>query len=57
MDVISFNIIFTVAFFTAFMVMVIWVFLPRRKSRYDDAAQLPFVTDQQESAREPQRHE
>ncbi|MFN3713167.1 MAG: cbb3-type cytochrome oxidase subunit 3 [Alcanivoracaceae bacterium] len=57
MDAINFNIIFTVAFFTAFMVMVIWVFLPRRKSRYDDAAQLPFVADQKESAREPQRHE
>jgi cbb3-type cytochrome oxidase subunit 3 len=57
MDVISFNIVFTVAFFTAFMVMVIWVFLPRRKSRYDDAASLPFVADQQESGQEPQRHE
>jgi cytochrome c oxidase cbb3-type subunit IV len=56
MDVINFNILFTVAFFTAFIVMVVWVFLPRRKARYDDAAQLPFTDDKHEFG-ESKRHE
>jgi len=57
MDVISFQTGFTLMFFLAFMTMVIWVFWPARKSRYDDAAQLPFDADRTEFGREPQRHE
>jgi len=57
MDVISFQTGFTLLFFIAFMVMVVWVFWPGRKSRYDDAANLPFKADHNEFSREPQRHE
>jgi len=57
MDVISFQTGFTLMFFLAFMTMVIWVFWPTRKSRYDDAAQLPFDADRSDSVGEPQRHE
>jgi cbb3-type cytochrome oxidase subunit 3 len=57
MDVISFQTGFTLMFFIAVMVMVIWVFWPGRKSRYEDAANLPFKADHNEFSREPQRHE
>ena len=57
MDAINFQTVFTLVFFIAFMVMVVWVFWPSRKSRYKDAADLPFVADKNEFGREPQRHE
>jgi cbb3-type cytochrome oxidase subunit 3 len=57
MGVINFQIGFTLVFFLAFMTMVIWVFWPTRKSRYDAAADLPFVADHNEFGREAQRHE
>ncbi|MCC1497760.1 cbb3-type cytochrome c oxidase subunit 3 [Alcanivorax sp. 1008] len=57
MDVITFQTGFTLIFFLAFMTMVIWVFWPGRKSRYDAAADLPFVADKNEFGRESQRHD
>ena len=57
MNVITFQSAFTLAFFLAFVTMVAWVFWPGRKSRYDDAANLPFADEKTDLAREPQRHE
>lgn len=57
MDAITFQTVFTLVFFLAFMAMVVWVFWPGRKSRYKDAADLPFVADKKEFGQEPQRHE
>jgi cbb3-type cytochrome oxidase subunit 3 len=34
--------IWTLLFMTVFIVMVVWVYLPRRRKHYDDAAALPF---------------
>jgi cytochrome c oxidase cbb3-type subunit 4 len=57
MSAINFQIVFTLVFFLAFMAMVAWVFWPGRKSRYNDAANLPFVADKNEFGRESQRHD
>ena len=56
MNVINFHSVLTLIFFIAFVVMVIWVYLPARKRHYEDAAQLPFEDDRQ-SDREAKRHE
>ena len=45
MDLRTFQILFTVIFFAGFVAMVIWVYWPGRKSRYQDAANLPFVDE------------
>lgn len=42
MDIGTIHGIYTVIFMTAFIGMGVWVFLPRRKKTYDDAAALPF---------------
>lgn len=34
--------IYTLLFMLAFIGMAVWVYLPRRKKTYDDAASLPF---------------
>lgn len=34
--------IYTLLFMFAFIVMGVWVFLPRRKKTYDDVASLPL---------------
>ena len=56
MSAISFHSLLTLIFFVAFVVMVIWVYLPARKHRYDNAAQLPFEHERQ-SQREAKDHE
>lgn len=43
MNVIDFHSILTVLFFVAFIGMVIWVYLPRRKKVYTQASELPFA--------------
>lgn len=35
----------TVAAFTVFVGILVWAFLPSRKSQFDDAAQLPFRSE------------
>lgn len=42
MDIGTIHGIYTVIFMVAFIGMGIWVFLPRRKKKYDDAANLPM---------------
>lgn len=42
MDIGTIHGIYTVVFMLAFLVMAVWVFLPRRKHRYDDVAALPM---------------
>lgn len=34
--------IYTLLFMLTFIGMAVWVYLPRRKKTYDDAASLPF---------------
>lgn len=41
----GFHTVLTVLFFIAFIVMVVWVWLPRRKKHYDDAARMPLDDD------------
>lgn len=47
--------IYTLIFMGAFLVMAVWVFLPRRKKTYDDAAALPFKDGEQRSDRQQDR--
>lgn len=56
MTAISFHNMLTLIFFVAFVVMVVWVYLPARKGHYDNAANLPFEGDAQ-SKGEAKHHE
>lgn len=56
MDVIDFHSVLTLVFFVTFIAMVVWVYLPGRKHRYDSAAQLP-LDGQREFNQEAGRHE
>lgn len=42
MNAVDFHTVLTVLFVIAFVCMVVWVYLPSRKSVYQKAAQLPF---------------
>ncbi len=42
MDIGTIHGIYTLIFMFAFIGMGVWVFLPRRKKNYDDAAALPL---------------
>lgn len=55
MTLIDFHSGLTVLFFVVFIGMVIWVFLPSRKTVYDNAAQLPF--DGEPTQQEKRNHE
>lgn len=50
--------IYTLLFMFTFIGMAVWVYLPRRKKTYDDAASLPFHDEknggrkQQENSRQ-----
>lgn len=57
MSAIDFHSVLTVLFFVAFMVMVIWVYLPRRKHKYQEHAWLPFVDEDAPARREDRDHE
>lgn len=51
----GFHTVLTVIFFAAFIVMVIWVWLPRRKKKYDEAARLPL--DDKPSRNDTREHD
>lgn len=42
MDIGTIHGIYTLIFMTAFIALGVWVFLPRNRKTYDDAANLPF---------------
>lgn len=45
MSLINYHVVVTVIFVIAFVAMVIWVYLPRRKTTYDDIANQPLEDD------------
>lgn len=50
--------IYTLIFMIAFVVMGVWVFLPKRKKTYDDVASLPMSdTDEARDARQTHRQD
>ena len=50
--------IYTLIFMFAFIVMGVWVFLPKRKKTYDDVAALPMSdTDEARDASQPRRQD
>lgn len=49
--------IYTLIFMLAFIVMAVWVFLPKRRKTYDDAAALPFRDERMERQNDPHRPE
>ena len=46
MDINLLRIIVTVAAFAGFVGIVVWTYLPSRKAQLDDAAQLPFIAQE-----------
>lgn len=49
--------IYTLIFMLAFIVMAVWVFLPKRRKTYDDAAALPFRDERMERQNDSRRPE
>ena len=47
LDINSLRSFVTAAGFVLFIVIAVWAYLPARKSAFDEAAQLPFVKDQE----------
>jgi cytochrome c oxidase cbb3-type subunit IV len=47
MDVNDFRVAVTVLSFAAFAGVVVWALSRRNKARFDEAAQVPFLDDQQ----------
>ena len=47
--------IYTLLFMFAFIVMAVWVYLPKRKKTYDDAADLPFADGEKRGDRQDDR--
>ncbi|OGB20937.1 MAG: cytochrome-c oxidase [Burkholderiales bacterium RIFCSPLOWO2_02_FULL_57_36] len=50
------RIVVTVASFIAFIGIVWWAYDGRRKSSFDEAAQLPFADDESDSEHTEKRH-
>jgi cytochrome c oxidase cbb3-type subunit 4 len=49
MDINDIRSIVTVASFVLFVGLMVWVWSARRRAAFNEAAQLPFVGDQEES--------
>ena len=47
MNIVDYHVALTLLFFVAFAVMVIWVFLPSRRKKYQDIARQPVEDDRQ----------
>ncbi|MES2400856.1 MAG: CcoQ/FixQ family Cbb3-type cytochrome c oxidase assembly chaperone [Pseudomonadota bacterium] len=45
MDINVLRSLVTVAAFVVFVGIMVWAYLPSRKARFDDAAQLPFRSE------------
>ncbi len=45
MDINLLRIVVTVAAFAGFIAIGIWAYLPSQKNQFEDAAQLPFLSD------------
>jgi cytochrome c oxidase cbb3-type subunit IV len=45
MDVNDLRIVVTVAAFILFVAILVWAYRPARKAQFDDAAQLPFLSE------------
>jgi cytochrome c oxidase cbb3-type subunit IV len=45
MDVNGLRIVVTVAAFILFVGILVWAYRPARKAQFDDAAQLPFLSE------------
>ena len=45
MNIVDYHVALTLLFFVAFAVMVIWVFLPSRRKKYQDIARQPVEDD------------
>ncbi|MFZ5722922.1 MAG: cbb3-type cytochrome oxidase subunit 3 [Pseudomonadota bacterium] len=48
MDIGTIHGIYTLIFMLAFIGLAVFVFLPRRKKHYDDAASLPFNSEEKQ---------
>jgi len=55
-ELIDLRIVVTVASFIAFIGIVWWAYDGRRKSSFDEAAQLPFADDESDSEHTEKRH-
>ena len=47
MDINFLRSLVTVAGFIGFVSILVWAYLPARKEQFDEAAQLPFLADQE----------
>ena len=45
MDINLMRSLVTVAAFAAFIAILVWAYRPSRKAQFDEAAQLPFLSD------------
>ena len=45
MDINLMRILVTVAAFAAFVAILVWAYRPARKTQFDEAAQLPFLSE------------
>lgn len=45
MDINLMRSLVTVAAFAAFVAILVWAYRPSRKAQFDEAAQLPFLSD------------
>lgn len=58
MDISTVHGIYTVVFMSAFIALGVWVYLPRHRKQYDDAASLPFGDEaEKKDADEPRRQD
>ncbi len=45
MDINLMRSLVTIAAFAGFVAILVWAYLPSRKAQFDEAAQLPFLSD------------
>lgn len=57
MDQSDFHSVLTVVFFIAFIVLVVWVYLPGRKAKHERDARLPFADEEASGRKENKDHE